>query len=94
LNDQQDAQKAAAFFTQAGLSRLAAKLYEKYIEVGQVGGQIMLEDCTAVERRNIASFLGRPLYPDAMIKVRLADVEKAQVQFSLHIARYAARLLP
>ena len=83
MNDQQDAQKAAAFFTQAGLSRLAAKLYEKYIEVGQVGGQIMLEDCTAVERRNIASFLGRPLYPDAMIKVRLADVEKA-LKYSFH----------
>jgi uncharacterized protein (TIGR02679 family) len=83
LNDQQDAQKAAAFFTQAGLSRLAAKLYEKYIEVGQVGGQITLEDCTAVERRNIASFLGRSLYPDAMIKVRLADVEKA-LTYSFH----------
>ncbi len=83
MDDQQDAQKAAAFFTQAGLSRLAAKLYEKYIEVGQVGGQIMLEDCTAVERRNIASFLGRPLYPDAMIKVRLADVEKA-LTYSFH----------
>ena len=83
MNDQQDAQKAAAFFSQTGLSRLAAKLYEKYIEVGQVGGQIMLEDCTAVERRDIASFLGRPLYPDAMIKVRLADVEKA-LTYSFH----------
>ncbi len=83
VNDQQDAQKAAAFFTQAGLSRLAARLYEKYIEVGQVGGQIMLENCTAVERRNIASFLGRPLSPDAMLKVKLADVEKA-LKHSFH----------
>ena len=83
MNDQQDAQKAAAFFTQAGLSRLAAKLYEKYIEVGQVGGQVILEECTPVERRNIASFLGRPLYPDALIKVRLADVEKA-LKHSFH----------
>jgi uncharacterized protein (TIGR02679 family) len=73
----QNAQKAAEFFAQSGLSRLVAKLYEKYIDIGQVGGQVMLEHCTLNERRDISSFLGKPLYPDTTIKVRLADVEKA-----------------
>jgi uncharacterized protein (TIGR02679 family) len=73
----QNAQKAAAFFSQAGLSRLTAKLLDKYIEVGQVGGQVILPDCTANERRDIASFLGKRLYPDTTIRVRLADVERA-----------------
>ncbi|HEX6553787.1 MAG TPA: TIGR02679 domain-containing protein, partial [Ktedonobacteraceae bacterium] len=69
--------KAAEFFTRPGLSRLAVKLYEKYIEVGQVGGQVILMDATLDERRDIASFLGKPLYADTRLKVRLKDVEKA-----------------
>jgi uncharacterized protein (TIGR02679 family) len=73
----QNAQKAVAFFTQAGLSRLVAKLYDKYIELGQAGGQIILQDCTPGERRDIASFLGKHLYSDTTIRVRLVDVEKA-----------------
>jgi uncharacterized protein (TIGR02679 family) len=71
-----NAQRAATFFTQHGLSRLLAKLRDKYIEVG-VGGQIRLEDSTASERREIASFLGKPAYRDAAIKVRLVDVDTA-----------------
>src|SRR6266702_6699248 len=70
-------QKAVTFFTQAGLSRLLMKLRQKYIELGQVGGQVLLEESTAEERRNIASFLGRPPYRDASFKVRLVDIEKA-----------------
>jgi len=73
----QNAREAATFFTRPGYARLVLKLYEKYIEVGQVGGQIILQDATADERRDIASFLGKRLYPDTTIKVRLADVEKA-----------------
>ena len=73
----ENAQVAVEFFTQAGLSRLVDKLYEKYIQVGQVGGQIVLQDSTVNERREIASFLGKSLYPDATIRVRLIDVEKA-----------------
>lgn len=71
-----NAQKAVEFFSQAGLSRLVEKLYQKYIEVGQVGGQIILPESTLNERREIASFLGKPLYSHATIKVRLVDVEK------------------
>ncbi len=68
-------QKAVAFFQQAGLSRLLAKLREKYVELGQVGGQVVLEDSTASERREIASFLGKPPYRDTTIKVRLVDID-------------------
>ncbi|MDQ6643562.1 MAG: TIGR02679 domain-containing protein, partial [Chloroflexota bacterium] len=73
----QNAREAATFFTRPGYARLVLKLYEKYIELGQVGGQITLQDATADERRDIASFLGKRLYPDTTIKVRLADVAKA-----------------
>ncbi len=69
--------KAVAFFTQVGLSRLLTKLREKYIEVGHVGGQITIENALPGERRNIASFLGKPPYPGSSFKVKLVDVEKA-----------------
>lgn len=75
----QNAREAATFFSQPAYTRLVLKLYEKYIEIGQVGGQIILQDATADERRDIASFLGKRLYPDTTIKVRLADVEKALI---------------
>lgn len=70
-------QKAVDFFTQANLSPLLEKLRERYIELGRVGGQITLEDTTPGERRDIASFLGRPPYREADIKVRLSDIDKA-----------------
>jgi uncharacterized protein (TIGR02679 family) len=70
-------QKAVTFFQQAGLARLLTKLREKYVELGQVGGQVVLEDSTAGERREIASFLGKPPFRDITIKVRLVDVDKA-----------------
>ena len=70
-------QKAVVFFQQAGLARLLEKLREKYVQLGQVGGQVVLEDSTASERREIASFLGKPPYRDASIRVRLMDVDKA-----------------
>lgn len=73
----QNAREAVTFFARPAYTRLLASLYEKYIEVGQVGGQIILQDATADERRDIASFLGKPLYPDTTIKLRLADVDKA-----------------
>lgn len=70
-------QKAVTFFQQAGLSRLLAKLRDKYVELGQVGGQVLLEDSMTGERREIASFLGKPPYRDANLRVRLVDVDKA-----------------
>jgi uncharacterized protein (TIGR02679 family) len=73
----QNVQKAVAFFTHANLSRLLVKLREKYIQVGRVGGQVLLEDTSPGERREIASFLARPPYVDSNLKVKLVDVEKA-----------------
>jgi uncharacterized protein (TIGR02679 family) len=70
-------QKAVDFFTQANLSRFLEKLRERYIELGRIGGQILLEDTTPNERRDIASFLGKPPYHEANIRVRLVDVDKA-----------------
>lgn len=72
-----DIQRAVAFFTQANLTRLMEKLRERYIELGRVGGQITLEDTTAGERREIASFLGKAPYRETYIKVRLVDVDSA-----------------
>jgi uncharacterized protein (TIGR02679 family) len=70
-------QRAVTFFAQAGLSRLLTRLREKYIDVGQVGGQIILQDSMQSERREIASFLGKPPYRDTNIKVRLIDIDNA-----------------
>jgi len=70
-------QRAVQFFAQAHLSRLLTKLRERYIELGRVGGQVLLEDSTPEERRNIASLLSKSPYQDSTIKVRLADVDKA-----------------
>jgi len=69
--------KAVAFFNQAGLSRLLNLLREKYLQMGYVGGQVILEASTPGERRNIASFLGKLPYPEALVKIKLTDVEKA-----------------
>ena len=73
----QNVQKAITFFTQANLHRLLAKLREKYIEIGRVGGQVLLENTTPGERRDIASFLARTPYADSSLKIKLSDIEKA-----------------
>src|SRR5215467_15111578 len=70
-------QKAVDFFQKAGLSRMVENLREKYIELGRVGGQIVLDNSTGNERQAFASFLGKPLSGDVDLKVRVADVEKA-----------------
>jgi uncharacterized protein (TIGR02679 family) len=70
-------QKALTFFTQAGLTRLLEKIRAKYIAEGQIRGQIVLEEVTPGERREIASFLGRPPYRDAIIRIRLVEMDQA-----------------
>jgi len=73
----QNLQRAVAFCTGAGLTRLLAEMRQKYIELGQVGGIVVLHDSTALERREIASFLGKPAYPpEKPLRVRLVDFEK------------------
>ena len=74
----ENVQKALAFCEQAGLTRLLSRMRQKYIEVGQVGGQVVLNDSTALERREIASLLGKPPYPaEKPLRVRLVEFEKA-----------------
>ena len=60
--------------------RLLDKLREKYVELGHVGGQIVLEDSSADERRNLASLLGKPTYRNTTVKVRLFDVDTALLE--------------
>ncbi len=71
------AQRAVDFFIRAGLTRLLEKLRAKYIAEGQVRGQVVLEESSAAERREIASFLGRPPYRDSTIRVRLVEIDQA-----------------
>jgi len=70
-------QRAVAFFRQAGLERLLVLLRAKYIELGQVGGQVQLVESTTRERRELASFLGRAPYRDTTIRMRLSDMDSA-----------------
>ncbi len=74
----QNLQRAIAFCRGAGFTHLLAEMRQKYIELGQVGGSIVLHDSTGLERREIASFLGKPPYPpEKPLRVRLVDFEKA-----------------
>ena len=70
-------QRAITFFVQAGLTRLLERMREKYIEVGGVGGQVVIADSTVDERRALASFLGKAPFQAETIKVRLRDVDAA-----------------
>jgi uncharacterized protein (TIGR02679 family) len=91
----QNVQRAVTFFMQANLSRLLAKLREKYIEIGRVGGQVLLENTSAGERREIASFLSKPPYEDSNVKIKLVDVEKAlQHSFNCTLAELLIACFP
>ncbi len=81
-------QQAVEFFKQAELTRLLELIYEKYIELGRVGGQVSLPSSTSTERRNIASFLGRPTYLEIDIKVSLSsmDIALKQSRFACELA--------
>ncbi|MBA2288407.1 MAG: TIGR02679 family protein [Ktedonobacteraceae bacterium] len=72
-----DVQRAVVFFRQAGLSRLLEKLRTRYIQLGRVGGLVVLENSTPGERREIASLLGRPVQHEGDLKVKLAAFEAA-----------------
>lgn len=89
-------QKAVTFFTHVGLTRLLTRMREKYIEVGDVGGQIVIEDSTANERRELASFLGKAPFNGEIIKVRLRDVDSAlrQSGFACTLPAVLQAILP
>src|SRR5579884_3810936 len=71
------AQRALTFFTQVGLTRLLEKLRAKYIAEGQIRGQIILEEATPGERREIASFLGKPPYSNDALRIKLIEMDQA-----------------
>lgn len=70
-------QKAVAFFKQPVWSRLFEALYKKYITQGRIGGQVVLHDCTAEERREIARFLKKRLPLQGEVTIRLNDFQQA-----------------
>ena len=80
----QRVQRAVDFFRKAELDRLLVKLREKYIEQGQVGGQIQLLECTPRERRDIASFLGKTPYRYTVIKLKLSEMDAALQNSGFH----------
>jgi uncharacterized protein (TIGR02679 family) len=77
MNQEPALQKAVTFFKQPTWTRLMSALYTKYIEQGQVRGQVVLPQYTPDEQREIARFLGKSLKSEANLKVRLADFQLA-----------------
>ena len=78
----QSIQQAVEFFRHPDRIRLLEALYQKYIALGRIGGQVTLRDCRSEERREIASFLNKALPPQNAITVRLSDFQQALVTSS------------
>jgi uncharacterized protein (TIGR02679 family) len=70
-------QQAVEFFRHPDRIRLLEALYQKYITLGRIGGQVTLRDCRLEERREIASFLNKAFPPQTAITVRLSDFQQA-----------------
>ncbi len=69
--------QAVAFFGQPVWTRLMKKLYTKYIEQGQIRGQVILRQCTSEERQAMARFLGKSLSSSVDFPVHLVDFQQA-----------------
>jgi uncharacterized protein (TIGR02679 family) len=76
-NFNQKIQHAVEFFQHPDRIRLLEALYQKYIVLGRIGGQVTLRDSSYEERREIASFLNKSLPPQSDITVRLSDFQQA-----------------
>ena len=76
-----DLQKASAFFQQPAWVRLLEAIYKKYMDRG-ISGQVVLDQCTREEQREIARFLQRSLPATDRLSVRLADFQAALEQSS------------
>ena len=74
-------QKAIAFFQQPVWVRLLEAVYKKYMDRG-ISGQVVLDQCTREEQREIARFLQRSLPITNRLSVRLADFQEALEQSS------------
>ncbi len=68
---------AVTYFHNHGLARIVEMLRDRYVTLGKVGGQIVVKDSTLTERKEIASFLRKPLPATTSLVVRLSDVDRA-----------------
>ncbi|GER86492.1 hypothetical protein KDW_06540 [Dictyobacter vulcani] len=75
--DAQAIRHMVTFFQRPAFQRLLQMLRQKYIERGEIEGQVVLTASLPEERREIASFLGKPLYPTDTLRIKLRDVEAA-----------------
>src|SRR5579859_8012650 len=73
----QNIQRAVEFFLHPDRIRLLEALYQKYIVLGRIGGQVTLKDSRLEERREIASFLNKALPQQSDITVPLGDFQQA-----------------
>jgi uncharacterized protein (TIGR02679 family) len=89
-------QQAVQFFQHPDRIRLLEALYQKYITLGRIGGQVTLKDCRSEERREIASFLNKALPPQSDITVRLSDFQQALAtsKFACDLPDLLAALFP
>ncbi len=92
----QKIQYAVEFFRQPERIRLLEALYQKYIALGRIGGQITLRDSSHEERREIASFLNKALPSQSDVTVRLNDFQQALVtsNFACELPELLTALFP
>jgi uncharacterized protein (TIGR02679 family) len=81
-------ERAATFFQQAAFERLLLALRQKYIEQGQAGGLVTLRETSLAERRELASFLGRPVYRTDTIRIKLSEMDAALRQSSFQCSLF------
>ena len=89
-------QQAVVFFQHPDRVRLLDLIYQKYIALGRVGGQVTLKESTHAERREIASFLKIALPPHSDISVRVVDFQHAlsTSSFACELPTLLAALFP
>lgn len=92
----QNIQMAVEFFLHPDRIRLLDALYQKYIALGRIGGQVTLRDIRDNERREIASFLNKKFPPQSDITVRLSDFQQALAtsNFACDLPELLAALFP
>ncbi|GCE17144.1 TIGR02679 family protein [Dictyobacter kobayashii] len=77
VDDAQSVRQMVTFFQRPAFQRLLQMLRQKYVERGAIEGQVVLTASLPEERREIASFLGKPLYATDTMRIKLRDVEAA-----------------
>ena len=96
LDNDQKIQYAVEFFQHPDRIRLLEALYQKYIVLGRIGGQVILRDSSYEERSEIASFLNKALPVQSDITVRLSDFQQALTtsKFACELPKLLMALFP